>query len=289
MLKSGKVPKENIMADSYNDYKKASERRRLRVERGKFVPKSELESIYGIPDIDDLAPTGDSGKPKRIGSVLRYVSPLTFGPESTSKVRRRAAGMKNPTEGVYVVGHPSRDKLDIISDARSGRGSPASGPKDRRRLPKDKSPAVVGAKTADNTSGYRGPNRGLSQAKVKVDSSDAVADKKKSSVQGSPPAQKSGTQKTGAASDKSRVAGKMTAFQRMKARQYEKEGVGGRPMTRAAAQKKAASEKSGSLKMPSLGRLFAKQGKVTFAQPPKKGATRSQVAAFRSKMQGRNK
>jgi hypothetical protein len=40
--------------------------------------------------------------------------------------------------------------------------------------------------------------------------------------------------------------------------------------------------------MPSLGRLFAKQGKVTFAQP-QKGATRSQVAAFRSKMQGRKK
>jgi hypothetical protein len=84
------------------------------------------------------------------------------------------------------------------------------------------------------------------------------------------------------------MAEKLTAFQRMKARQYEKEGVGGRPMTRAAAQKKAMSEKSGSLKMPSLGRLFAKQGKVTFAQP-QKGATRSQVAAFRSKMQGRKK
>ena len=93
-----------------------------------------------------------------------------------------------------------------------------------------------------------------------------------------------------AASDKSRVAGKMTAFQRMKARQYEKEGVGGRSMTRAAAQKKAVSEKSGSLKMPSLGRLFAKQGKVTFAQPPKKrSATPEQLAAFKAMRQGRNK
>ena len=85
------------------------------------------------------------------------------------------------------------------------------------------------------------------------------------------------------------MAEKLTAFQRMKARQYEKEGVGGRSMTRAAAQKKAMSEKSGSLKMPSLGRLFAKQGKVTFAQPPKKGATPAQLAAFKAKMQGRNK
>lgn len=84
------------------------------------------------------------------------------------------------------------------------------------------------------------------------------------------------------------MAAKLTAFQRMKAQQYEKEGVGGRSMTRAAAQKKAMSEKSGSLKMPSFGRLFAKQGKVTFA-PAKKKADRSQVAAFKAKMQGRNK
>lgn len=86
-----------------------------------------------------------------------------------------------------------------------------------------------------------------------------------------------------------RTSGKMTAFQRMKAQQYEKEGVGGRSMTRAAAQKKAMSEKSGSLKMPSLGRLFAKQGKVTFSQPPKKGATPARLAAFKAKIQGRNK
>lgn len=50
------------------------------------------------------------------------------------------------------------------------------------------------------------------------------------------------------ASDKSSQAGKMTSFQRMKARQYEKEGVAGRSMTRSAAQKKAI-EKSGGPKI----------------------------------------
>lgn len=50
------------------------------------------------------------------------------------------------------------------------------------------------------------------------------------------------------ASDKSSQSGKMTNFQRMKARQFEKEGVAGRSMTRSAAQKKAM-EKSGGPKI----------------------------------------
>lgn len=50
----------------------------------------------------------------------------------------------------------------------------------------------------------------------------------------------------GAATDKSRLAPKMTAFQRQKARQFEKEGVAGRSMTAAQAKRKA-SEKGSSV------------------------------------------
>lgn len=49
-----------------------------------------------------------------------------------------------------------------------------------------------------------------------------------------------------AASDKSRLAPKMTNFQRQKARQFEKEGVAGRSMTAAQAKRKA-SEKGSSV------------------------------------------
>jgi hypothetical protein len=49
-----------------------------------------------------------------------------------------------------------------------------------------------------------------------------------------------------AASDKSSQAGKMNSFQRMKARQFEKEGVAGRSMTAAQAKRKA-SEKGSSV------------------------------------------
>jgi len=49
-----------------------------------------------------------------------------------------------------------------------------------------------------------------------------------------------------AATDKSSQAGKMTSFQRMKARQFEKEGAAGRSMTAAQAKRKA-SEKGSSV------------------------------------------
>lgn len=81
------------------------------------------------------------------------------------------------------------------------------------------------------------------------------------------------------------MAEKLTAFQRMKAQQYEKEGVGGRPMTRAAAQKKAMSEKSGSIKMPSFKGLFSRGAKPV----AKSRVSDRKLAAFKAKMQGRNK
>lgn len=85
-----------------------------------------------------------------------------------------------------------------------------------------------------------------------------------------------------AAGDKSRVAKKMTNFERMKQRQYEKEGVGGRSVTAEGARKRVVEErkykplaglKSASLRSGSSG-----------------NSNRSKLAAaFRKKMQGRAK
>lgn len=69
-----------------------------------------------------------------------------------------------------------------------------------------------------------------------------------------------------AASDKSRLAPKMTNFQRMKARQFEKEGVAGRSMTAAQAKRKA-TEKGSSIA--DLRKLFG-LSKVQKAAPGKK-------------------
>lgn len=70
-----------------------------------------------------------------------------------------------------------------------------------------------------------------------------------------------------AASDKSRLAPKMTNFQRMKARQFEKEGYAGKSMTAAQAKRKA-SEKGSSIS--DLRKLFG-LSKVQKAAPGKKG------------------
>ena len=69
-----------------------------------------------------------------------------------------------------------------------------------------------------------------------------------------------------AASDKSRLAPKMTNFQRMKARQFEKEGVAGRSMTAAQAKRKA-TEKGSSIA--DLRKLFG-LSRVQKAAPGKK-------------------
>ena len=68
------------------------------------------------------------------------------------------------------------------------------------------------------------------------------------------------------ASDKSRLAPKMTNFQRMKARQFEKEGVAGRSMTAAQAKRKA-TEKGSSIA--DLRKLFG-LSRVQKAAPGKK-------------------
>jgi hypothetical protein len=243
MLKSGKVPKGNVMAE-----------------------KSKLESVFEAIAIKPGYPKGKRWFAEGIWNDLVGASEASASADKPPKVGA-VAGKYKTKPGPY------RKKY-----------SEAIGPKEP---PTTKIGVTGGAGAQGYGRGREGNYQLGKNAKERSVYSGTRSDKP-AVVEAKTETSKSGTPKTGAASDKSRVAGKMTAFQRMKARQYEKEGVGGRSMTRAAAQKKAASEKSGSLKMPSLGRLFAKRGKVTFAQP-QKGATRSQVAAFRSKMQGRNK
>lgn len=76
----------------------------------------------------------------------------------------------------------------------------------------------------------------------------------------------------------------MTNFERMKARQYEKEGYGGRSMTSAGA--KAQVEKERGYKLPT--------GRLTFGSKAKsdsgasKAVKQGSTSTFASKMQGRN-
>ncbi len=90
------------------------------------------------------------------------------------------------------------------------------------------------------------------------------------------------------ASDKSSQAGKMTNFQRMKARQFEKEGVAGRSMTSAAAKRKAV-EKTGGMDISGLKAKIPFFGTKKADKPDAKpaGKSKSELAAwFKAKRQG---
>ena len=95
-----------------------------------------------------------------------------------------------------------------------------------------------------------------------------------------------------AASDKSRVAGKMTNFERMKARQYEKEGYGGRSLTAEGAKAQVARErgyKISGLKLPTFG---SKKSESKPSKPSKSfdGRFKSERAKkFAKMLQGRSK
>jgi len=119
----------------------------------------------------------------------------------------------------------------------------------------------------------------------------AVSEKPKAPMPKAKPAdQKPAAPK--AASDKSRVAGKMTNFERMKARQYEKEGYGGRSLTAEGAKAQVARErgyKLPSLKLPTFGSKKS-ESKPSKPSKPFDGQFKSERAKkFAKKLQGRSK
>ena len=112
---------------------------------------------------------------------------------------------------------------------------------------------------------YPGSNTGNRAVRKAAGTYTASYDVKEApKVKTETPKEKSATVKT--ASDKSRLAPKMTNFQRMKARQFEKEGVAGRSMTAAQAKRKA-TEKGSSIA--DLRKLFG-LSRVQKAAPGKK-------------------
>jgi hypothetical protein len=180
----------------------------------------------------------------------------------------------SPVGAVKLVGatHPKKSVRDTVKDPKQVQKFADSFERDIYGNTADRTPR--------DTSGSRpsGPKH-RNPLKSKP-SSEAPA------ASGAPPKPKL---RPVAATDKSSQSGKMTSFQRMKARQFEKEGVAGRSMSRSAAQKKAV-ETSGTPKMSGL--LSKLSSGTKKAAAPKKmdkpaGKSKSELAAwFRSKRQG---
>lgn len=196
-----------------------------------------------------------------VGTILRHGSPVgavkLVG--STHPKQSVRDDVKNPEKVQKVADAYEREIYGNTADRTSRKtfGSRTSGPAQKR--PSGKSNPVVAP--------------AASQA----------------APAGTPKVPKPKMKPVVAASDKSSQAGKMTNFQRMKARQFEKEGVAGRSMTREAAKKKAM-EKVGTPKMSGLMSKLSFGTKKTDA--PKKvdkpaGKSKAELAAwFRSKRQG---
>jgi hypothetical protein len=160
----------------------------------------------------------------------------SYKTQQNAEVSRSAQSMKNPTAKPYDPKDSAKVAALRKKETTKTFGSRTSGPGQKR----------MGASGASIESDYRGPNRGLSQRKPAPAAGAPPKPRLKPDRSGAATVRKAEGPK--AASDKSSQSGKMTSFQRMKARQFEKEGVAGRSMTRSAAQKKAM-EKSGGPKV----------------------------------------
>lgn len=189
------------------------------------------------------------------GTLMRRGSPLAISkdwlrenPEYAKKRpdmdRRLANVLERNVYGSNAAGTKETPKKD---EGRKTFGSRFSGPTSKR--PADKAEPRKAAGTYTKSYDVKPP-------KPKV--------KPVTGASGS----SAGDKKAAAATDKSRTAGKMTAFQRQKARQFEKEGFAGRSMTRAQAQRKATEKPSGGVKF-SLAGMFGKKSGAPKSAPGK--------------------
>jgi uncharacterized membrane protein YebE (DUF533 family) len=240
----------------------------VREEKMPAIQKKNLPAV--VSDRRNVATYNKPGELVRYDNRSRAVR--TFGSKGAED-KARIVGLSRMGKAAVAGGAMGLGALGYAAYQKAPK-SDAAGKTDRE--PTALKPAG-GARMGESTSGYA--------ARKKVggarpgEKTSGYADRKKRG-------NNSGTSATPVqARDKSRVAGKMTAFQRMNAQRYEKEGVGGRSMTRAAAQKRAMSEKSGSIKMPSFKGLFSRGAKPV----AKSRVSDRKLADFKAKLQGRKK
>jgi hypothetical protein len=173
--------------------------------------------------------------------------PVVQGSRSVSAARTRTFGDKG--QGGRIVGFSNKGKLALGAGA-AGTAAMLYNAADRPKASDNK------ANNSKLTSGARDDRASSGSSKA-----DAFRAKQQGmKVDGSPTKpKKDGTKKAG---DKSRVAGgaktekKMSNFERMKKRGYEKEGFGSRSMTSRGAESRVKKERSFKFKD-----LFAKKKK----------------------------
>lgn len=142
-----------------------------------------------------------------------------------------------------------------------------------------------GARPGERTGGYAESRNKAPVPKVKPSGGSSSGAAKSVKAAGDKSSQANKGKPTSATGT---PAKKMTAFERQKARMYEKEGYGGRSMTAAQAKARVEKERGQKMEMPRFLKSFSKEA-------PKKasGMARPQYSSqkardFAAKMQGRN-
>lgn len=193
------------------------------------------------------------------------INPL-YKIEQNAEASRRSQSMKNPTDRPYDAKTSPKGlkKAEVIGAGSDSKfENSKKNPVRKAQYNRGYVPWVVEAtKDAVSPSKFRKQASGTYTKPYDV--------KKLSSSESSEQPASSG-RGVKAATDKSRAAPKMTNFQRMKAAQFEKEGVAGRSVTRSQAKKLATKPSSNT---PSLMILFG-ISKTPKATPKKTSSTRT--------------
>lgn len=249
------------------------------------------------------------------GSVTKYQKPSTAVTEykkpgmSPAKIEKPSAGggavAKGGSylaEGLKLAGRAGGVYVDMIANAKPLN----AGEKEWIADKKNRGPLMPGNKKYDKPIGPERPARtygekigpeaprGAAGTYTKsYDVKPKAAEPPKASASSAAAPKKAGDKSSQAGKAKptsatGTPAKKMTAFERQKARMYEKEGYGGRSMTAAQAKARVEKERGQKMEMPRFLKSSSKEA-------PKKasGTARPQYKSqkardFAAKMQGRN-
>jgi len=269
-----KKAREQAASKKVQPAKDVDHRRTKTSDRAKFLREAKKGNIKAAP-----APKAGPSLGSRVGSALKY----------GAGVGATAAGFYfGDTFGKGDLNRGEKEFMETIKrKAGKGYGDKPVGPF---------KPMASGGARPERPGSYPAASRSAGGARPETPGSYPAAKRQAAGTYtksydvapkkavGAPKTEAS-TAKT--ATDKSRVGGGMTNFQRMKARQFEKEGVAGRSMTSAAAQKRA-TEKTGGMDMSGIKAKISIFGTKKAEKPAEKSKS-ERAAAFRALMQGRAK
>lgn len=258
-------------------------RPRTEKESNKFGPLVKRQQNLPANRGNRAVVKREENMPAVVREGRREVQNYKPGSRSVATQGTRTFGDKGQPR---IVGLSNKGKLALGGGAAAAAAAAYKSADKPKADDKPRNKVFGGARPGERAGAYPAAKRPESKAPVP---------KAKPAGGSSSGTSSSGTSKpVKAAGDKSRAAKpekKFSNFERMKQRQYEKEGYGGRAMTTERAKAQVVKERGQKLQMPSFGK-----SKTANKAAPKQASNmkpieyKSQKARdFATKMQGRNR